>query len=212
MIEYIRGRLTLITPTYLVVETHGVGYQIQLANPYLFSDREQQEVQIYTYQHVREDVLALYGFATREERSLFEKLIQVSGIGPKVALGILSAGETGQLIAAIQTENLAYLTKLPGVGKKTAQRLTLELKDKLDELGDVFRVEITSALAEPAATGHRLRTGSSNQALEEAAEALLSLGYSEKEVQAIRPQLEEVKEQGWTTDQYLKKGLQLLAR
>lgn len=212
MIEYIRGRLTLITPTYLVVETHGVGYQVQFANPYLFSGREQQEVQIFTYQHVREDVIALYGFATREERSLFEKLIQVSGIGPKGALGILSAGEIGQLIAAIQMENLAYLTKLPGVGKKTAQRLILELKDKLDELSQYFRVDLGSQLAESAVTSHGLKQKLSNPALEEAMEALLALGYSEKEVQDILPQLRDIKETDWTSEEYLKKGLQLLLR
>lgn len=212
MIEYIKGRLTYMTPTYLVVEAHGVGYQIQLANPYLFSGRQQEEVQIFTYQHVREDGINLYGFATREERSLFEKLIQVTGIGPKGALGILSAGDLGQLIAAIQTENLAYLTKLPGVGKKTAQRLVLELKDKLDELSYHFGADLETSLKETAVSGKGLLEKQANPALEEAVEALMALGYTDKEVQEILPRLREDSKQDVSSEEYLKKALQLLLR
>src|SRR5690606_2872918 len=96
-------------------------------------------ITVHVHYHVREDAILLYGFESREQKQLFRKLIDVTGIGPKVALGLLSAGAPEALVQAIQQENYSYLTKLPGVGKKTAQRIVLDLKDKLGDLGfDLF--------------------------------------------------------------------------
>lgn len=218
MIDYIKGTLTHIDTQYVVVETtDGIGYQIFTGNPFQFSRFEQDILTIFTYQHVREDILALYGFSSREERSLFEKLLQVSGVGPKAALAILATGTPGQVIAAIQSENITFLTKFPGIGKKTAQRLVIDLKDKLDDIGLHFGKdnallddEATSVIEQtPSAQAGGLRT---NDAFTEALEALKALGYAEKEVQRIVPQLKEKLSEGWTTEQYIKFGLQCLLK
>ena len=112
-------------------------------------------VTIYTHHHVREDAILLFGFATREEQRLFRKLLDVSGIGPKVALGILAGGRPEAIAAAIRQENVAFLTKLPGIGRKTAQRMILDLKDKLDASRGFGR---RSRLGRPAVRS-RLRGG-----------------------------------------------------
>lgn len=212
MIDYIKGQLTYIESTYIVVETNGVGYQLQTGNPYQFSSRQEKEVCIYTYQYVREDILALYGFPSREERALFEKLLLVSGIGPKGALAILATGTPGQVITAIQSEDVIFLTKFPGVGKKTAQRLIIDLKDKLDGLAHHFREDMSLATHQVEVTGGIKKLGEETEALQEALEALFALGYLEKEIHNVLPMLKEKAERTWSTDQYIKQGLQLLMK
>lgn len=117
MIDYIRGVITYINPEYVVIENQGMGYQVFTPNPYVFSVDNEERV-IYTYQYVREDILALYGFNSREQKELFMKLISVSGIGPKGALAILASGNPSQVVQAIEEENEKFLVKFPGVGKK----------------------------------------------------------------------------------------------
>jgi len=211
MIDYIKGKLVHIDLNYIVIETGGIGYQIHLANPFQFQHKEQEELIIYTYQHVREDILALYGFATREERALYEKLLLVSGVGPKAALSIMSAALPGQLVAAIQSEDLAFLNKLPGVGKKTAQRLIIDLKDKLTELEAIFAKEMLGYQPETLKVS-RPHLKQKSPAMNEAIEALYALGYTEKEVNQILPQWKEQGQEGWNTDQFIKLGLQLLMK
>lgn len=144
MIGYLRGTLLVRQPGQLIVETNGVGYEV-LAPVSTFTALPEagSEVRLYVYTHVREDALALFGFATVEEKALFEKLISVSGIGPKLAITVLSGLRTGELITAIRMGAVDQLVRIPGVGKKTAERIVLELKDKLDLL--------PGAAAEPAA-------------------------------------------------------------
>lgn len=210
MIEYVKGTLTFIDMNYVVVETQGIGYQVICANPYHYQQYEGKEILIYTYQHVKEDILALYGFSSREERSLFTKLLNVSGLGPKGALSML-AGQVEMLISAIQNEDVNYLTKFPGIGRKTAQRVLLDLKDKIEDMAHVF-------LADTEGTPYQMddQSQSSSSAngsqLPEAKQALLALGYSEKEVNEIIPELKKRGQEDWTTDQYLKTGLQLLMK
>lgn len=210
MIEYIKGNLTYIDLHYVVLEAGGIGYQIFMPNPSSIQNQQNQETVIYTYQYVREDQLSLFGFCKREERSLFEKLLLVSGIGPKAALSIMSAGVPGQIIVAIQSEDLALLTKLPGIGKKTAQRIILDLKDKLDDLALYFKDDIhIQGFSERKPTKKNpLFLAEINEAIE----ALLSLGYTQKELDQIIPQLQEVAKEGTTTDIYIKQALQLLAK
>jgi Holliday junction DNA helicase RuvA len=212
MIDYIKGQLVYLDLHYVVVEASGIGYQIHMANPFQLQHMDNQEVIVYTYQHVREDILALYGFLTREERGLYEKLLQVSGIGPKAALAILSAGSPGQIIVAIQSEDLTFLTRLPGIGKKTAQRIVLDLKDKLDEVAARFANDVlfaqTSVTSQPSRTSVRAVSGS----LKEALEGLQSLGYSEKEIDRIVPELRKEAGEDWSTDRFIKLGLQLLMK
>ncbi len=132
MIAHLRGRLLDKHPNRLVVDVHGIGYDVAvpLSTYYGLGDAG-SEVALRIHTHVREDALALYGFATRLEQELFERLIGVSGIGPKLALAVLSGIEPGDLIRAIETGDLARLTAIPGVGKKTGERIVLELKDRL---------------------------------------------------------------------------------
>lgn len=202
MYEFIKGTVQFIGPEYIVVENNGIGYQIAAPNPFSYSKQYGQEIMIYTYTYVREDILALYGFQSREEKTLFLKLLNVSGIGPKGALAILAYGEPQQVVQAIENEDEAFLVKFPGVGKKTARQMILDLKGKLpDVLPDYF----------PDLFNPEIETGNSRQhaEFEEALLALKALGYSEKEIKKISPELNKEK---MTTDQYIRKGLQLLLR
>ena len=104
MFEYIKGTVELIGPEYVVIENNGIGYQIMTPNPFVFSNQKGEKTIIYTYQHVREDINALYGFSSMDEKLMFRKLISVSGIGPKGALAILAFGEPAQVIRAIENE------------------------------------------------------------------------------------------------------------
>jgi holliday junction DNA helicase RuvA len=132
VIAYLRGRLYDKQPNRIVVDVNGVGYDVAVPLSTFYGLGEAgAEVSLRIHTHVREDALSLFGFATRLEQDLFEKLIAISGIGPKVALSVLSGIEPPELARAIQTADLARLTGIPGVGKKTAERIVLELKDRL---------------------------------------------------------------------------------
>jgi holliday junction DNA helicase RuvA len=132
MIAHLRGRLLAKHPNQAVVETAGVGYDVTISVP-TFSDLPGLggEVALHIHTHVREDVIALYGFLRSAEKTLFEKLITVSGIGPKLAITILSGMAADAMVDAIRDNNIARLTRIPGIGKKTAERMVLELRDKL---------------------------------------------------------------------------------
>jgi Holliday junction DNA helicase RuvA len=132
MIAHLSGQLLRRSPQAVVVDVGGVGYQVQVPlSTFYRLGEEGCAVSLLIHTHVREDTLALFGFATAGELTVFEKLIGVAGVGPKLALNILSGIETPELIAALRASDLARLTRVPGVGKKTAERLILELKDKL---------------------------------------------------------------------------------
>lgn len=132
MIGHLRGTLLTKHPNRAIVETCGVGYEIAISVP-TFTELPAagSEVALHIYTHVREDALSLYGFFRLPEKHLFEKLLTVSGIGPKLAITILSGMRTEELIAAIRAGDLACLTRIPGIGRKTAERMVLELRDKL---------------------------------------------------------------------------------
>lgn len=196
MIEFIRGYVDYVCPEYIVVENNGIGYQIFTPNPFSFQINKQQTI-VYTYQYVREDVLALYGFHTRQERALFAKLLQVSGIGPKGALAILAAGQLEQLVEAIEAEDDQFLCKFPGVGKKTARQMILDLKGKLHVIvPNVFPNLFTEPVEDMSS-------------LAEAIEALKALGYAEKEIQKVVPIL---KQERLSTEGYIKLALQKLLK
>ncbi|HET9407348.1 MAG TPA: Holliday junction branch migration protein RuvA [Candidatus Sulfotelmatobacter sp.] len=136
MIAHLRGKLLVKHPNEAIVETGGVGYDITISVP-TFSDLPAAgaEVALHVYTHVREDVIALYGFLRFAEKRLFEKLITVSGIGPKLAITILSGMPADEMVAAIRGNDVTKLTRIPGIGKKTAERMVLELRDKLPDTG-----------------------------------------------------------------------------
>src|SRR5690625_2783328 len=131
MIAYMKGILTYIQDNSVIVDVNGIGNEIFCANPFSFQQQMDKEVFVYTYHHVREDVQALYGFKTEDEKFLFEQLISVSGIGPKSAITILGTVHVPDFISAVERENEKYLTQFPGVGKKTARQIILDLKGKL---------------------------------------------------------------------------------
>ena len=160
MIARLRGRILEKHPSHVILEAAGVGYEVTISVP-SFSGlpAEGAEVSLYIHTHVREDTLALYGFLRREEKQLFERLIGVSGIGPKLAITVLSGIAADALVTALRGNDLAALTRIPGVGKKTAERMVLELRDKLDGLA--------AAPAPPPAT--RME--------EDVVSALVNLGY-----------------------------------
>jgi holliday junction DNA helicase RuvA len=136
MIAHLRGKLLAKHPNQIIVETGGVGYEVTISIP-SFSDLPDAgaEVSLHIHTHVREDLLALYGFLRSSEKLLFEKLITVSGIGPKLAITILSGMAADGMARAIRGNDIVRLTRIPGIGKKTAERMVLELRDKLPEAG-----------------------------------------------------------------------------
>jgi holliday junction DNA helicase RuvA len=137
MIAHLRGRLLFKRPNQAVLDTGGVGYDVAITVP-TFSElpSEGSEVSLFIHTHVREDAIALFGFLRAEEKQLFEKLISVSGIGPKLAITVLSGMSFSAAVAAIRSNDLGALTRIPGVGKKTAERMVLELRDKLEQFGE----------------------------------------------------------------------------
>jgi len=149
MIAHIRGRLISKHPNQAIVEAAGVGYDVTISVP-TFSDLPStgSEVALHIHTHVREDALALYGFLRIEEKQLFERLITVSGIGPKLAITILSGMPTSDMVGAIRANDYARLTKIPGVGKKTAERMCVELRDKLEGFGETPAPKSVSAVEE----------------------------------------------------------------
>ncbi len=163
MIAHLRGRLLEKHPNRVIVDVQGVGYEAQVPLSTFYDLAEPgTEVSLRIHTHVREDALALYGFATLLELQLFERLISVSGIGPKLALAVLSGIEPNDLIVAVKQSDVARLTAIPGVGKKTAERIGLELKDKMAALQP-------PASAQHVPAGESLRT--------DVLSALINLGY-----------------------------------
>jgi holliday junction DNA helicase RuvA len=137
MIAHLRGKLAQKDPSRVVVDVNGVGYEVFVPlTTFTALPDTGFEVSIDVHTHVRDDIIALYGFSTRREREIFEKLMTISGIGPKLAVTILSGGSVQDLVAAIKRSDLARLTAIPGVGKKTAERIILELKDKLKDFAE----------------------------------------------------------------------------
>ncbi len=149
MIAHLRGKLISKHPNQAIVEAAGVGYDVTITVP-TFSDLPAMgaEVALHIHTHVREDAICLFGFLRADEKQLFEKLITVSGIGPKLAITILSGMPTADMVGAIRSNDFARLTRIPGIGKKTAERMCVELRDKLDAFGTPQTATPVSAIEE----------------------------------------------------------------
>ena len=171
MIGYVKGILEEADDQCIIVDNHGIGYRIFVPGS-VFSGAIPigQEVKIYTYLNVKEDAMQLYGFATRDDLRVFKLLLGVNGIGPKAGLGILSALSADDLRFAVLADDAAAIAKAPGIGKKTAQKLILELKDKLD-LEDAFEQKLANQSAA------RIPETEGDNQLQEAVQALVALGY-----------------------------------
>jgi Holliday junction DNA helicase RuvA len=191
MIARLTGTVAEKSVDYAILDVNGVGYRVQLSTLSLSSLPPGERVSIRTYTHVREDALQLYGFSSEEEESVFLELIAVKSVGPKAALNILSGIEARELARAVAEGDVARLTKVPGVGKKTAERLVLELKDKL--------VALARAAAPKAVAG---------RPLEQLEQALLGLGFRPAQAEAAAEKLREREE--LPVQELLREALKLL--
>ncbi len=199
MIAYLRGRVIEKQPTRIIVDVAGVGYDVAVPlSTYYTAGDSGAEITLRVHTHVREDQLALYGFATPLELAMFERLIGVSGIGPKLALAVLSGIEPRELVGAIQRADVARLTRIPGVGKKTAERISMELRDRLPKA-----LESVAGESAMAVEGDERRA--------DLASALGNLGYDHR---AIDKALETVLQDsaGASFELHLRAALKILSR
>ncbi|HWQ88357.1 MAG TPA: Holliday junction branch migration protein RuvA [Desulfitobacteriaceae bacterium] len=196
MIGMLRGRVWEVQTENLILDVQGVGYQLTVPAGLLAKVRSGQDLVLYTYVHVREDDLSFYGFDSLAEKRLFLLMLGVSGIGPKASLAMLSTFSAPEIRAAIVAENVTLLTQVPGIGRKTAQRLILELKEKLRE-----------AAAADKTPG--VRTGEQH-GFADALETLLALGYNMAEARQALDQLEN--ETGLNSEDKIKRALRILAK
>jgi holliday junction DNA helicase RuvA len=208
MIAYLSGKLLEKQATSVIVDVGGVGYEVTIPLSTFYElGEEGSDVALRIYTHVREDALQLFGFKTERERQLYLKLISVQGIGAKSGISMLSGMSADEIVTAIRTDNLARLTSIPGVGRKTAERLVIELRDKLNE----FTAQ--SAL-ERAAAGGAAATGALQPAdavMDDALSALINLGYQRSAAEkALNQAMKEGTEM--SVQKLLRKSLQLLAK
>ncbi len=182
MYAYIKGTVTKIHPSEIELENNNIGYLIKMPNPYVF--KLYDDVIVYVYQKVNDDVIELYGFKTLEEKLLFLKLISVNGIGPKSALSILATGDVNGIISAIDLGNAKYLTKFPGIGTKASQQIILDLQGKINF------------------------NQSSSNSTTELEEALISLGYKKKDIDKVCSKLD----MSLKIEDLIKEALKLLTR
>lgn len=183
MYAYIRGTIKDIKPTHIVLESNSIGYKIIVSNPYQYSREE--ECTVHTYHHVREDVFALYGFKSHDAKILFERLLTVSGIGPKSALSILATEDINEVIIAIENSDVKFLTRFPGIGMKSAQQIILDLKGKLVE-----------------------DEGPNTKEASETEQALLALGYKKAEIRRTLKKIDDTK----PVEEMVKEALKLLIK
>lgn len=188
MYSYIKGEVVAIFKDHIVVENQDIGYLIYVAHPEDYA--HQQSIQVHLYTHVKEDGIFLFGFSHREEKDLFLRLIEVTGIGPKTAINMLSATTYSKLVQAIETGNTSYLKKLPGIGPKASQQIILDLKGKLV----MFDTE-------------ELNPG--NQALLDAKEALRQFGFKTSEIDRV---LAKIGHEAHTSEEYLRIALTLIKK
>lgn len=181
MISFIRGAVADLTETSVVLEAGSIGYEIFMTGTDLAQIHIGEDLKIHTYFHVREDAMQLYGFLAKDNLQMFKLLLGVNGVGPKAAMGILSGITADELRFAVLSDDVKTISKAPGIGRKTAQKLILELKDKL-KLEDAFELKLAHE-QEKAAAGF----GGASDGRQEAVEALVALGYSSTDaLRAVR--------------------------
>lgn len=203
MFEYLKGIIEDVEPGYIVIDVNGVGYLVYTADPYQYDIDSEKKVKVFIHQSVTDSSQTLYGFASKEIKSIFEKLLNVSGIGPKSALAILAGNDPKSLLNAINSENVSYLTKFPGVGPKTAKQIILDLKGKLDDIAPSLFDDFDSI-------EKQAKKQDTNTELEDALQALAALGYTSRDVKKVRKELEA--KNPMSTDEYLSNGLRILTQ
>ncbi len=182
MYNYIKGIIIEVKSNSIVLDNNGIGYEIYTPNPFAFE--EGKDYKVYVYEYIREDEQSLYGFKTNEEKELFLKLIDVKGLGPKMALPIIAMGSIAGISDAINRENILYLKKFPKIGDKLARQMILDLKGKLELTGEVIELDISDELME----------------------ALKGLGYKDKDIKAILPKVNKENK----LEEQIKEALRLL--
>lgn len=206
MIAHLSGTLLTKEPNSVIVDVSGVGYEVNIPLSTFYElENEGSTVRLRIYTHVKEDALQLYGFKTERERALFVNFISVSGIGPKLGIALLSGMSADELIASIKNNNLARLTLIPGVGRKTAERLIVDLREKMTALA-------ASQVAEdPGAMPEAMAASTEDSVRADALSALFNLGYqrsaAEKAIDAVLNDGDEM-----TVESVLRRGLRKLAR
>lgn len=199
MIGYLHGKVLQVYADHFLLDVHGIGYRIFMVPSEHNKLHKGEDAELYIHTSVREDAIVLYGFFTQEEYDLFQLLISVSGIGPKVALGILSSITVGNLCQAIHKKQATVLTKLPGIGKKSAERLILELQDK---------VSLPASSNPMDEVEFEIETLDGDDMVMEAQAALLSLGYRQAEISSVLKKLGKCK----SVQECIKMGLKELNR
>ena len=183
MYAYINGTITMIEPSYIVIDNNGIGFKVFVPNPYYY--KENEKYKIYLYNHVREDEYSLYGFKDTEERDLFLKLIDVKGLGPKMALPMLATGSISGIVDAINRENILYLKKFPKIGDKVARQIILDLKGKV----------------------HTDKEEILDNSNDDVVLALTALGYKSSDIQKVLPKLTND-----SVENMIKEALKLLLK
>jgi holliday junction DNA helicase RuvA len=202
MIARIQGILVHKTANYAIIDANGLGYRIFVPLTTFYELPEiGQTVVLNVHTHVREDAIHLFGFYSSEERDLFQMMISVTGIGPKLAVNIMSGIAAGDLVKAVSAGDLGRLVSIPGVGRKMAERLILELKDKVRKLGE----------AEVRVAGDQVAFADRSQILDDALSALINLGYKELMVKKILDKLDQESAEIPTLDVLLKNALKIIA-
>jgi len=202
MLAYIKGNLEIKNSDYVVIDVGGLGYKVNMSKKALETvGNIGDKIKVYTYYRVREDDISIFGFNTNEELRMFELLLSVSGIGAKVALTILSSIEITEFALAVITEDVTKIVKIPGIGKKSAQRIILELKDKLK----------TQQLEEAEEQGNTTQSNQekNSEAVEEAISALQILGYGKKDIEKA---FEKLANTNVSVEELIKKGLTILSQ
>lgn len=199
MLAYIKGELTQTTNEYAVIEAGGLGYKVYMPETAIEKlGPIGNKVKVHTYYRVREDDISIFGFNTQEELRMFELLLSVSGVGAKTAVVIISTIEPSDFALAVISEDISQLVKIPGIGKKSAQRIVLELKDKLKK--EAISVEADRKVSSKAQM---------NEDVEEAMSALQVLGYNKKEIEKV---FEKIDKDGLSIEDLIKKGLAILSK
>lgn len=183
MYSYIKGIVVEIMPSYVVIDNNGIGYKVFVPNPFFYKENEQYK--IYIYEHIREDEHSLYGFNDIEERDLFLKLIDVKGLGPKMALPILATGSISGIVDAINRENILYLKKFPKIGDKVAKQIVLDLKGKV----------------------HTDKEEDAEESNDDVVLALTALGYKTSDIHKVLPKIKSD-----TVENMIKEALKLLLK
>ena len=198
MLAYIKGTLEMKLTDYVVIDAGGLGYKVYMSTTGMEKlGNIGDKVKVYTYYRVREDDISIFGFNTNEELRMFELLLSVSGVGAKIALTMVAVSDPSEFAIAVVSDDVSYLTRIPGIGAKSAQRIILELKDKMKKENAISQIKDTKVKADVV----------DNNKVEEAISALQVLGYNKKEIEKAFMKLDK---KDLSTEELIKKGLSIL--